>query len=76
MAVKRYCDVCRKPIDQAAAKLFLAPRAPGYGKHKERSVLGRYTASAEVGECCIPQLTKMINWTKRKKNQVRTPAHD
>lgn len=59
------CDVCGKPCERVAFKLFLAPVGDN-----TRSTHSDYTAHADVGECCVAGLINgegKIKWQKRKK---------
>lgn len=49
------CDVCGKPA-KLVAKIFIGPA---------RQLHSKYTASADIGECCLPGIQKNMNWKKR-----------
>jgi hypothetical protein len=57
----RVCDICGRPAD-IKAKLYLAP-VNGSLKITSSS----YTASMDVGSCCIENVVKLGKWQARNK---------
>lgn len=54
------CDICKKPTEKIAAKLFYTPMMPG-----NRSVHSNYSHSCDVGVCCSHKVLKLLNFRPR-----------
>lgn len=59
MARVKTCDVCGKPIDRVALKLFKVSRLNPKVKKED------YSHHADVGECCVMKINQ-INWVPRR----------
>jgi hypothetical protein len=62
------CDVCGKPTERVALKLFKAPTDDsGVKGHND------YTSSCDVGPCCVLKINQ-ISWHPRKKREKKEAA--
>lgn len=59
MAKMVICDICGKPTDQVAAKLWYAPTE---GPQR----VERYTHHLDVGDCCHHKVMNQFKWHKRQ----------
>lgn len=65
------CDWCGKPIEKAAAKLYLAPILPGKSIQSYQS---QYTHSADLcGSCASGVEPKMTRRKRRSSSNKVTP---
>ena len=66
MSRPRICDLCGKPA-QIGAKIYLAPM--NENDPNVKTVFSNYTASMDVGRCCIEKVTNFGKWTPRKRRK-------
>lgn len=63
------CDMCGNEAT-IVAKLFISP---------PRRSHSNYTATCEIGTCCLPKIQQSIKWTKRRtvprKTQTAKKRH-
>jgi len=69
MSAHRQCDVCKRKITEEnpiVSKLYLAPVKPG----EVRSTHSMYTASMDVGLCCVNKAKDFGTWVPRKSRKA------
>ena len=64
MARSLNCDMCGKELDEIKAKIFISPSAKK----------ADYTAHADIGACCLPELNRRVKFTRRVEGAKASEA--
>lgn len=62
------CDMCGKPIEEVKAKLFISPARKDAARRHHHA---NYTAHADIGACCLPELNRLVKFTRRVQGARR-----
>lgn len=58
------CDICKKPTESIAAKMFFTPQTTIKSK-SEKSRHTNYTKHLDVGVCCVDRVVTAFDWHDR-----------